>query len=287
MPRRWDVGALLGRLGPHITMYEDNMNTNHNSTTIPDEIAARIAEAAKAGKAIRAQRDAAAEEASRKSAIAEHAKLMDGWDKPLTLIYQVVPEWAHAYIIEPSEPYVEYGDHDLTYGWVEIALPGCTTIRAWAVDSVIFEASNAKMYFDEEFCGIWYAANMATHYRRTVWSIETGESDFAVAVETAHDNYLLLLELRAEAERRNAEAAQPSPVADPKPVQIEIPHDPAAKVLAAIAELDLDAGTTFERGLLYGLITIAAELRAIRDGIDDIAAVVVANDPKANKESQQ
>ena len=100
----------------------------------------------------------------------------------------------------------------------------------------------------------------------------------------------MLLEFQAEAARRNQASADTlfaKTAAAHQPVKIEVPHDPAAKVLACIAELDLNASTTFERGLLYGLITIAAELRAIRGGIDDIAAVVVVNDPSQSKENQQ
>ncbi len=261
------------------------MNTNHNSTTIPDEITARIAEAITAANAVRAQRDAAAEEACRQQAMQAHAKLLEGWDRPLTLIYQAVPEWAHAYVNEPSEPHYKSGDdYNSTYGWVEIALPGCTTIRAWADQVVTFEAGQAELECEDMY-DTWYATVHFSNYRRSSWSMHDGERDFVVAVETAHHNHLMLLEFQAEAERRNAAMSAPAaPVAAPKPVLVEIPHDPAAKVLACIAELDLDGSTTFERGLLYGLITLAAELRAIRGGIDDIAAVVVANDPKENQQ---
>ena len=68
-------------------------------------------------------------------------------------------------------------------------------------------------------------------------------------------------------------------------MQVEIPADPGAKVLACIAELNLDGDTIFEQGVLYALIAIAVELRGVRTATEDLAAVVVANDPQNVEEN--
>ena len=116
-----------------------------------------------------------------------------------------------------------------------------------------------------------------------------------LAIAEAEHHGCAWAELHLEATRRNDRGERPSPwqpSPPPAPVEVEMPDDPAAKVLAHIAELnfssdDLAVGL---RGLLYGAITIAKELRglrvelaatraeiaAARDAVEDLAAIRVA-----------
>ncbi len=266
--------------------------TEDISTTMAVEdytaVCLRVLKVAQAGREEMRQR---AEAEARSKAEQEQqwlAKLDSAWSPLVAAAKDVLPEWMHEYLRWDNLTYPNSIDR-----WLELDLPECLPIDMWPDFNwpdpvkVLFVVPDVIPWQDDD-----NERQVAVDCdRRTAERYPTLE----VAVAYAHDRYGQYLEACAEAERHNAEmhaadaskvAAEPAPVA-PKPAQIEIPHDPAAKVLSAIAELDLDLDTVFERGLLYGLITIALELRAICGGIDDIAAVVVANDPKANEENQK
>jgi len=118
-----------------------------------------------------------------------------------------------------------------------------------------------------------------------------------LAIAEAEHHAAAWTEMHLEAGRRNDRGDRPAvsaPAPQPPPVEIEMPDDPAAQVLAHIAELNYssDDHVVGLRGLLYGVITIAKELRgvrvhlaAVRDAVEDLASAALCADLAADPET--
>jgi len=257
------------------------------STTIDVEkytsVCLQVLEVAKAGREEMQRKEAEKKRRQEAEANAWQAQVDEAWAPRVAAAKGVLPEWMHDYL--------RWDNSCMPSDWLTLDLPECLPIaiqpdllpgRIFRNNS-LFVVPKVFSWRDED--GEWQVCT----------DVEYGTSSdyptLEIAVAYAHERYGQYLEVSDRAEQRNAEAhaaaeaakAAPTPAA--APATVEIPMDPAANVLAAIAELNLDLDTIFERGLLYGFITLAAELRAVRTAVEDIAAVMVANDPK-NQETQ-
>jgi len=255
-----------------------NDQTSTTTTNSDAQVLDLVRQAAQRGR----ERLAAAAERAAKQREEEAAADAERW----SYIYHTLglADWMHPYVKAPDA-----GRRVADCMVISLELPACAPV-IFAISHTAHLWSTATCYVSipvavdfDDYSDKWFVRiERAATY-------DLGLLDLAIAEALQHGR--AWTEMSLEAARRNDRGDRPavSAPAPKPPVAVQMPDDPAAKILAHIAELNYttDDALIALRGILYGFVTLALELRrntettrgelaAIRVAVEDLAAIRVA-----------
>lgn len=240
-----------------------------------ESITESIASAVSAGKLALVERTLRDAEAARRREEDWQAQVADKWAPHLATLTAALPQWAHRYVVAPTYKYGRASSDGYVYCPVAITLPNLAAIFAYVIKGDVYFAV-ARPAREEHGAPVLLPddAEVAERYLNEVLSLE---QDFAVAVMTAKDNFDQYTRMLDSWEQRPAVLRDPAP--DPVPLrQCLDAIDTAGEVVDL---LEAVGNTPAERGMLWGMLSIATELRGIRIAVEDIAAALLADETEA------
>ena len=242
-----------------------------------ESITESIASAVSAGKLALVERTLRDAEAARRREEDWQAQVADKWAPHLATLTAALPQWAHPFVVAPTYEYVlyRYGNGDNYYLPVAIRLPNLADIFAYIVkDDVYFAVARPGRDEDGAPALLPDDAEVAERYLNEVLILE---QNFAVAVMTAKESFDQHTRMLDSWEQRPAVLREPAP--DPVPLRQRLDAiDTAGEVVDL---LEAAGNTPAEQGVLWGMLSIATELRGIRIAVEDIAAALLADETEA------
>ena len=236
--------------------------------SITDHIAAAI-NVANTVQALRKQRaaEAAAEaEAERKR------KLTAEWEPHMETLCTALPEWALPYVVAPECEYerndYEYDRYVTRYAPISIVVPHLAPIAAYVYRGCIyFDVATPQR--DED--GVPCLAQVT--YWRNHHNIDSGETDFAIAILRAKDAWDRYTTMLDHYEAKCSETAQPQAAPAPIPLRARLPVTDPAEYLVTMLD-SMDDMTELDAAPLWSALMLGMELRGIRSALEDIAAAL-------------
>ena len=220
-----------------------------------------------------------AQAAAEAAALAEWRSMWQPyWDRA----ERMLPVWAHGFVRAPerSEPWMRWNG-DVCMRPLVVEAPGLAPIALWisrSGDTAEFAAARAKLVHDEDGWTARYGAegggwldSFPSRAEKAIVTMPgaTGReaSDFAVAVFLAHDEFLRMGALAAEAERRNAELAHDRQQAERKRKAAAAEAEKAAARLRRLPAVEQSLGVMADSSL------------RLAEALEDVAAMLVALEP--------
>lgn len=235
-----------------------------------ESITQRIAETVAAARQIEAERKQLAADVAAMQDAQQKKKLAQEWAPHLATLCNALPDWAVPYVMDPDQEYdriASYEDGGAQYTPITIDIPHLAPIAAYVYQGAIGYYV-AKPQRDEDD----FPCLVPITRQRNKWELESGETDFAIAVmqaKAAWDSFGQMIE-KWEAAQRAADTAEPAP--ERIPLRKRIHTMVASEELVAI--LDKLEGTP-QAAHLWGWLMVGWELRHIRIALEDMAAALL------------
>lgn len=237
-----------------------------------ESITRRIAEMVDAGRQAAVQRKLREADAALKRQEESQARCAEQWAPHLAALTACLPEWTHAYIVQPTYEYAtSFSGYGPEFRPVAIHLPKLAVIFAYVLkgDVHYYATQPGRDEDGKPMLGLPYEAEVASRYAHEILVLET---DFAIAMMAAKESFDQYTRMLDSWEHTPA----PEPKTEPVPLRQRLDGiDTAGEVVSL---LESASNTPAERGILWGMLSIATELRGIRIAVEDIAAALLQNE---------
>lgn len=234
-------------------------------------ISERIAETIAQAQEAEAERKRQAELAAAQAEAKRQHELRLGWAPQMERLCSALPEWALTYVVDPDQEY-ERNDYDYDryitrYAPISIVIPNLAPIAAYVYgERIYFDVATPQR--DED--GVPCLAQVS--YLRNANNIDSGETDFGVAVMKAKEAWDRYTTMAAKWEANTHERVpEPEPTNEPLRARLSS-TDPAAYLVNI---LDGMPDMTYpESAPIWSALMLGMELRGIRSALEDIAAAL-------------